>query len=130
MGTGITSVLLHNLPFDNRGLYWISVVIFAINVLLLILFLAASICRYILYPGLWSTMIRHPVMPLLLGAFPIGLATIITMIVLVCVPAWGYWALILVRARGILYTNALDVWISNTIARPGCCGGLMSSSPS
>ncbi|OAQ61096.2 sulfite transporter Ssu1 [Pochonia chlamydosporia 170] len=95
MGTGIVSILLHNLPFDNRGLYWISVVIFAINVLLFVAFSIITLIRYLLYQGLWTAMIRHPVVPLFLGAIPMGLATIITMIVLVCVPAWGYWALIM-----------------------------------
>lgn len=100
MGTGIASILLHNLPFDNRGLYWISVVIFAINVLLFVAFSIITLARYFLYQGLWTAMIRHPVVPLFLGAIPMGLATIITMIVLVCVPAWGYWALIIVCCQG------------------------------
>ncbi|KAB5533498.1 voltage-dependent anion channel [Coniochaeta sp. 2T2.1] len=43
-------------------------------------------------------MIHHPVVPLFLGAFPMGLATIVEMIVLVCVPAWGSWAMTLAWA--------------------------------
>jgi hypothetical protein len=35
-------------------------------------------------------MIRHPAQSLFIGTFPMGLATIINMIVFVCVPAWGY----------------------------------------
>jgi hypothetical protein len=34
-------------------------------------------------------MIRHPTQSLFLGTFPMGLATIINMVVFVCVPAWG-----------------------------------------
>jgi hypothetical protein len=34
MGTGIVSILLHTLPWDGRWLYWISVGIFGVNVLL------------------------------------------------------------------------------------------------
>jgi tellurite resistance protein TehA-like permease len=97
MGTGIVSILLHNLPFDNRGLYWISVVLFVINLVLFIVFSIITTARYVIYRGMWTAMIQHPVMPLFLGAIPIGFSTVITMIVLVCVPAWGYWALILVR---------------------------------
>jgi tellurite resistance protein TehA-like permease len=96
MGTGIVSILLHNLPYNGRWLYWISVIIFALNILLFVLFLSISVLRYFLYPGLWTAMIHHPVVPLFLGAFPIGLSTIIEMIVLVCVPAWGHWTIVLV----------------------------------
>ena len=42
-------------------------------------------------------MAQHPVVSLFLGAFPIGLATIIEMVVRVCVPAWGHRAVTLVR---------------------------------
>ena len=97
MGTGIVSILLHNLPYNGIWLYWISVVIFALNVLLFTSFLIISILRYVLYPQIWFAMIRHPAQSLFLGTFPMGLATIINMIVFVCVPAWNTWAVYLVR---------------------------------
>lgn len=96
MGTGIVSILLHNLPYNGAWLYWISVIFFCLNLFLFILFTFISALRYLINPGLFMTMIRHPGVPLLLGAFPIGLATIVEMIVLVCVPAWGSWAVTLV----------------------------------
>lgn len=40
-------------------------------------------------------MINHPVQSLFTGTFPMGLATIVNMIVFVCVPAWGHWATVL-----------------------------------
>ena len=89
MGTGIVSILLHNLPYNGTWLYWISVVIFALNVALFILFLFVSLLRYMLYPEIWVVMIQHPTQSLFLGTFPMGLATIINMVVFVCVPAWG-----------------------------------------
>ncbi|KAI0425315.1 voltage-dependent anion channel [Xylaria sp. FL1042] len=89
MGTGITSILLHNLPYNATWLYWISVGIFALNIFIFVVFLTISALRYIMFPGIWTTMIRHPVQSLFLGTFPMGLATIINMIVFVCVPAWG-----------------------------------------
>jgi len=95
MGTGIVSILLHNLPYNGRWLYWISVVIFAVNVLLFAIFTVISILRYSLFKGLWTCMITHPVQSLFLGTIPMGLATIINMIVFVCVPAWGSWAVTL-----------------------------------
>ncbi|KAF5683080.1 sulfite transporter Ssu1, partial [Fusarium denticulatum] len=90
MGTGIVSILLFNLPFNATWLYWISVAIFALNVLLFALVLTISVLRYTLFRGVWNCMIRHPVQSLFLGTFPMGLATIVNMVVFVCVPAWGH----------------------------------------
>jgi hypothetical protein len=120
MGTGIVSILLHNLPYNGIWLYWISVVFFAFNVLLFSTFLIISILRYAIYPERWGVMIRHPGQSLFLGTFPMGLATIINMIVFVCVPAWGTWAIYLVR-------RCLSFWPRMTTdnIRPGDCGGLM-----
>ncbi|KAI1324958.1 sulfite transporter Ssu1 [Xylariaceae sp. FL0255] len=85
MGTGIVSILLYNLPYNATWLYWISIIIFGLNVAIFVLFSAISILRYLLFPGIWKAMISHPVQSLFL-------ATIINMIVFVCVPAWGNWA--------------------------------------
>ena len=67
MGTGITSILLHNLPYNGSWLYWISVVIFALNVFLFVVFTLISIVRYTYFPGLFAAMLRHPVQSLFLG---------------------------------------------------------------
>jgi tellurite resistance protein TehA-like permease len=91
MGAGIVSVLLHNLPYNGAWLYWISVVLFALNAVLFRALSMISLFRYAMYRGLWTAMIHHPVVPLFLGAFPIGLATIVEMIPLLCVPIWGNW---------------------------------------
>jgi tellurite resistance protein TehA-like permease len=92
MGTGISSILLYNLPYNGRWLQYISYIIFALNVLLFVTFLFISLLRYTLYPKIWGVMIRHPAQSLFLGCFPMGFATIINMICFVCVPAWeGDW---------------------------------------
>lgn len=96
MGTGIVSILLQRLPYNGQWLYWISVAIFCLNIVMFVLFTLISILRYALYPEIWFVMIRHPAQSLFLGTFPIGLATIINMIVYVCVPAWGEGAVKLV----------------------------------
>ncbi|EME89765.1 uncharacterized protein MYCFIDRAFT_118781, partial [Pseudocercospora fijiensis CIRAD86] len=95
MGTGITSILLHNLPYNGEWLQCLSYIIFALNVLLFVAFLSISILRYALYPKIWSAMIRHPAQSLFLGTLPMGLATIINMLVFVCVPKFGgeFWKL-------------------------------------
>lgn len=105
MGTGIVSILLHNLPYNGAWLKYISVIIFVFNIFLFCTFLAISLARYILYPQIWTAMIRHPAQSLFLGTFPMGLATIINMIVFVCVPAWGGWVVYLVS-----FTYLLRSW--------------------
>lgn len=67
MGTGIASILLHNLPYNATWLYWISVVIFCLNVAIFLLFLSLSIMRYTMFPGIWTAMVNHPVQSLFLG---------------------------------------------------------------
>ncbi len=95
MGTGIVSILLHDLPYNGQWLYWISVAIFCLNVFLFVLFVSISLLRYAMFRGLFVCMIKHPVQSLFLGTLPMGMATIVNMVVLVCVPAWGQWAVTL-----------------------------------
>jgi tellurite resistance protein TehA-like permease len=89
MGTGITSILLNTLPYNGRWLYWISIVIFSLNVLLFGIFLSITTLRYMLYPKIFYVMVTHPAQSLILGTFPTGFATIVNMFCFVCVPAWG-----------------------------------------
>ncbi|KAI9832804.1 MAG: hypothetical protein M1819_004024 [Sarea resinae] len=103
MGTGIVSILLHNLPFNGIWLYWLSILIFALNVLLFNLFVVITVLRYALYPEIWPLMIRHPAQSLFLGTIPMGLATIVNMIVFVCVPAWGQWTVYLLSSMTAIW---------------------------
>ena len=127
MGTGIVSILLHNLPYNGDWLYWISVVIFCLNVALFILFTFISIVRYTVYPEIWFAMIRHPAQSLFIGTFLMGLATIINMIVFVCVPAWGYRFVQLVcltSPQNHMYPNikqAWGLWWIDVIISLACC---------
>lgn len=70
MGTGIVSILLHNLPYNGTWLYWISVVLFAFNVFLFALFSLISLARYTLFRGIWTVMLNHPTQSLFLGLYP------------------------------------------------------------
>lgn len=98
MGTGIVSILLHNLPYNGTWIYWVSVIFFILNVILFVTFFVISVARYAMYPEIWRVMICHPTQSLFLGTFPMGLATIINMVVFVCVPAWGPHAIALAWA--------------------------------
>ena len=89
MGTGITSILLHQLPYQFDGLGIISNIIFGLNVFLFMLFLGISIARYIIWPQLFHIMLFHPTQSLFLGTFAMGMATIITMCAISAAPAWG-----------------------------------------
>ena len=111
MGTGIVSILLHNLPYNGQWLQYISYIFFALNAALFVLFLFLSLLRYTLYPKIWTAMIRHPAQSLFLGCFPMGLATIINMVCFVCVPKWGgeWW-----RVAWALW------WIDTAIASATC----------
>jgi tellurite resistance protein TehA-like permease len=111
MGTGIVSILLHNLPYNGPWLQYISYIFFALNVALFVLFLLLSLLRYTLYPRIWKAMIRHPAQSLFLGCFPMGLATIINMICFVCIPNWGgeWW-----RVAWALW------WIDTAVASATC----------
>lgn len=91
-GTGVVPILLHSLPYNAEWVYWLSVVLFALNVGLFVTFTIISLVRYLKYPEIWGSMIRHPTQSLFLGTFPQGLATLVNMVVFVCVADWGEWA--------------------------------------
>ncbi|PNY27301.1 Sulfite efflux pump SSU1 [Tolypocladium capitatum] len=97
MGTGIVSILLHNLPYNAAWLQRVSYVFFAANVGLFAAFLALSALRYALYPEIWWAMVSHPGQSLFLGCFPMGLATIVNMSIFCCAH-WGAWLVYLAWA--------------------------------
>ncbi|GAA98523.1 uncharacterized protein L969DRAFT_88536 [Mixia osmundae IAM 14324] len=105
MGTGITSILLHNLPYQFPGLGIISVVIFVFNLILFLTFLSMSILRYSLYPRIFALMVTHSTQAFFLGTFSMGFSTIVNMIAFVCIPAFGQHFVIL--AWALWWINAI-----------------------
>jgi tellurite resistance protein TehA-like permease len=95
MGTGIIAVLLFKLPYNGKWLYELSIIIFVLDLVLFTLFCFISALRYLLYPEIWSAMLNHPNESLFLGTCPMGLGILVQMIIDVCVPAWGPWAVTL-----------------------------------
>ena len=93
MGTGIVGILFHALstlyPSVQTPLAILSTIFFVLNTILFAVILTISILRYTLYPATWTLMLQHPVQSLFLGTLPMGFATLITLFVLLCVPAWG-----------------------------------------
>ena len=69
MGTGIVSILLFDLPYNARWIYWLSVVVYCFNIALFVTFTGISVLRYSIYKGLFLAMLKHPVQSLFLGKF-------------------------------------------------------------
>jgi tellurite resistance protein TehA-like permease len=95
MSTGVLSILLHQLPYNGHWLRVLSVIFFVTNLVLFLTFTAISLLRYALYPLLIPAVLKHPHQSLFLATFPVGLATLINMTVLVCAPEWGHGMAIL-----------------------------------
>lgn len=99
MGTGITAVLFHEMPYSAQWLCIISYIVFGLNVVLFLLFTVISIVRYVRWPSLLFLLLRHPVQSMFLGAFSMGFSTLINMCVLAIAPHTNYhftlfvWAL-------------------------------------
>lgn len=89
MGTGIVSILLHNLPYQFTGLKIIATVIYVLNIVLFLLFLSASLVRYLRWPRIFILMITHDTQAVFLGTFSMGFSTIVNMTAFVCIPAFG-----------------------------------------
>ncbi|KAF8322137.1 C4-dicarboxylate transporter/malic acid transport protein [Clavulina sp. PMI_390] len=120
MGTGISSVVLKNLPYKFKHLDAIANAIFVLNTVLFVIFLVMTILRYILWPSLWRAMLYHPSQSLYVGTLPMGLCTIVSMIVYTCVPAYGpryailAWVLWWIAAVLCLATGIIIPYIVHT----------------
>lgn len=90
MSTGVVAIMLHQLPYNGHWLQIISTIFFVLNLVLFVLFTFISLLRYIWYQELILVVLGHPHQSLFLATFPVGLATLINMTVLVCVPVWGH----------------------------------------
>ncbi|KZO92975.1 C4-dicarboxylate transporter/malic acid transport protein, partial [Calocera viscosa TUFC12733] len=97
MGTGVLPVVFHQLPYGlSQHLFWPCIALLGLNTLLLLCFSAATILRYILFPGIFKLMLLHPQQSLFLGAIPMGFATAINAAtsLLVETKGWGGEALL------------------------------------
>ncbi|KAK5056184.1 hypothetical protein LTR84_012737 [Exophiala bonariae] len=112
MSTGVLSLLLHQLPYNGSWLQIISVIFFVLNITLFVLFSIITALRYSMYPRLWPAVLRHPHQSLFLATFPVGLATLVNMTVLVCVPVWGH---------GMATFAWVLWWIVSLLALTTCC---------
>lgn len=75
MGTGMVSILLHQLPYNTAWIQYIAICFFVLNIGLFCLFSAVSIARYALHPEIWFAMLEHPSQSLFIGTFPMAFAS-------------------------------------------------------
>ncbi|EIW83021.1 hypothetical protein CONPUDRAFT_136178 [Coniophora puteana RWD-64-598 SS2] len=120
MGTGAIAILFHSFPYgnDTPAMKAMTLVFFFLNLALFTLFTIISITRYILFPDVWSLMIRHPAQSLYLGTFPMGGATLIVVATGGVFETYGFGGSKFVYALWAFWW--LDVAISFI-----CCWGVM-----
>ncbi|KAG8730378.1 Plasma membrane sulfite pump involved in sulfite metabolism, partial [Ceratobasidium sp. 423] len=78
MGTGAVSALLHSFPYGHKPvLHAFGAAVLLLNIILLFVFLAFAIIRYVRHPEVFKMMFLHPLQSLYIGCLPMGFATII-----------------------------------------------------
>jgi C4-dicarboxylate transporter/malic acid transport protein len=94
MGTGILALLLGQVP-GPEGLHAAGAVLWRVNIALFALFTLLYAARWAIYPREAVRIFSHPVMPMFLGAIPMGLATLVNGDILfahdysTALPLWG-----------------------------------------
>ncbi|KAK5022790.1 Plasma membrane sulfite pump involved in sulfite metabolism [Exophiala sideris] len=109
MGTGIVSVLLNQFPYKARWLYWLSVIVFVLNLALFVLFVGLTVLRFVLWPCT-RRIANKPTQALYLSTIPTTMSVLVNMMVFVCVPAWGEW---------VVYT-AWGLWMADAVMSLVC----------
>jgi tellurite resistance protein TehA-like permease len=119
-GTGAVSILFSVFPYgdQNDTCRTLSTVFFALNLLLFVLFFAATITRYTRFPTTWSVMIRHPKESLSLGTFPMGAATLIGVGTTLLHGKYGF------GGRAFVYT-LWGLWWIDVALSILCCWGVI-----
>jgi len=95
-----------------------SFILHILNVLLFAVCTSITITRYILFPDIWSIMIRHPVLSLYTGTFPMGAATLMNISVSLVYTDWGF------GGKKFLYANWCLWWCDVAVSFV-CCWGMV-----
>ncbi|KAJ7249005.1 voltage-dependent anion channel [Mycena rebaudengoi] len=79
MGTGSVSTLISLFHFgeNSETIKILTLLFFFLNLCLFISICGATMLRYYMFPELWPAMLQHPAQSLIIGAFPMGAATLI-----------------------------------------------------
>lgn len=89
MGTGIVPIVLHDQFLQFAGLDTIVNILFGLNTFIFLFFSVITILRYVIWPSKFKEVIMHPVDCMFLGAFPMGLSTLINLTALIIIPNTG-----------------------------------------
>ncbi len=87
MGTGVVALVLNQLPVPL--LHGVGAGLWYLNIALFTLCSAAYAGRWVMFPAEAARIADHPVMPMFLGAIPMGLATIVNGCLVFGLPAYG-----------------------------------------
>lgn len=77
MGTGVLALALNQIPAAPMPVHEAAVLLWLVNMLLFALCTLLYAARWLFYPREAVLIFKHPVMPMFLGAIPMGLATIV-----------------------------------------------------
>ena len=77
MGTGVLALALNQLPGAPVAVHDAAALLWRVNILLFILCTLLYVARWLFHPREAALIFTHPVMPMFLGAIPMGLATIV-----------------------------------------------------
>ncbi|CAO1618669.1 unnamed protein product [Jaminaea pallidilutea] len=80
MGTGVIATLLNLLPWPSihAGLRYPALVWLIADIFLFLLFTAAFVARYVVFPEVLPLTIKHPQKSMFLGTVPMGLTVIVS----------------------------------------------------
>jgi hypothetical protein len=125
MGTGIVSILLFTFSeiYEDsfNALRILSYVFFFMNLGIFGVIFLLTVLRYLMYPKLFIFLISDPGQSMYLGTFPMGFATIVTIIVNVAVKrlggptwpvvAWGLWWFDAIISVGVALGVPLGLYV-------------------
>ena len=91
MDTGILSIIMHQLPYQFRGLPVLSTIMFVLNLVLYIVFCAMYLARWFLYPSqTYETLVNDTEEMALLATPAMSYLTLVGQVALTCSTAWGH----------------------------------------
>ncbi len=93
MGTGVVALALNQFPVPISGLHEIAAAFWRVNIVMFALCTVLYTARWVFFPKDAAKIFSHPVMPMFLGAIPMGLATIINGFLTFGLARYGHAAL-------------------------------------
>lgn len=77
MGTGISSILLHNFPYHARWLEILGDIVFVLNVVMFVVLLFLTAYRHLKFKNSFRITLEHVTASMFWGCFPMGFVTIV-----------------------------------------------------